>query len=107
MLENLHPVVAVHSDVKRHPQRSGWAVFLLVATELGNVLYVSHDDWILRESAERWMKDVLDSQIGLFLVEANDQLGRGEQPDLFGRIEALDTMERVPTHWRPGQFDAA
>lgn len=92
-------IEGIHTEVRRHPRRGGWAVFVLVTTDLGNVLYASHEDWILRESAEVWQRDVLDPRLGEVL--------RGPRLGLESRLEALDLLARLPSPYRAEQFDAA
>lgn len=107
MSADLHPASAIYTEVRRHPTRGGWAVFALVVTELGNVLYATHDDWILQESAVAAQRDRIDPALEVVLRRVAEQVRtRQGDPNLFDAVEALDLFERLPTRWAPGQFDA-
>lgn len=93
-------LLGIRTEVRRHPERWGWAVFALAAGTFGNSLFVSRECWALRESAERWQKDVLDRDIDAALQRTEGWT----DPEQV--LATVDGITRLPTSWDPRQFEA-
>lgn len=103
--QGLGHLVGVLTEVHRHPVQSGWAVWAVVTGPLGSFAYASHQDFMLEESATTFMHDVVDEQIDAALRRESSKHDSGEF-DPFDAMREVNSMERMDTQWRPGQFDS-